>query len=184
MYETPVSLLYRIRSSNGSNDWGRFVELYTPLLFHWAKRIGCQETDAADLVQDVFVILWQKLPHFDYDANQSFHAWLKVIFINRFRSIQRKPIPLTMESGSNLRDHENEMFFLENEEDRRYLYRKALELVECEFSELHREVFRAYVLEQCDPHKIAITMGISVGTVYSIKSKILSRLRQEVRDIL
>ena len=31
--------------------WTRFVQLYTPLLYFWARRLGLQEQDAADLVQ-------------------------------------------------------------------------------------------------------------------------------------
>jgi RNA polymerase sigma-70 factor (ECF subfamily) len=80
MFLTPASLLYRLRDADQTLAWDRFVELYSPLMFHWAKKLGCQESDAADLVQDVFVILWRKLPEFEYDSGRSFHAWLKTIF--------------------------------------------------------------------------------------------------------
>src|SRR5690349_13376275 len=55
--ETPVSLLERLREPAQEQAWARFVELYTPLLFHWARHIGLQEADAADLVQDVLADL-------------------------------------------------------------------------------------------------------------------------------
>jgi RNA polymerase sigma-70 factor (ECF subfamily) len=183
MFLTPASLLYRLRKPDETQAWDRFVELYSPLLYHWAKQLGCQESDGADLVQDVFVLLWRKMPEFDYDAGRSFHAWLKTIFLNRYRSIERKRVPLTMESGSNLCDSDAEMR-LDDSDDVQYILRKALLFVECEFSELHRKVFQAYVLEQGAPEVVALNMGISIGTVYSIKSKVLSRLRQEVSRIL
>lgn len=179
MFLTPASLLYRLRDADQTLAWDRFVELYSPLMFHWAKKLGCQESDAADLVQDVFVILWRKLPEFEYDSGRSFHAWLKTIFVNRFRSHLRKRSPTTMESGANLCDPDWQQS-INDEEDRIYLLRKALHLIECEYSSAHQRVFHTYVIEQRDPNLVAAEMGISVGTVYAIKSKILSRLRQEI----
>ena len=50
MHTTPVSLLQRLRDSADQAAWGRFVRLYTPLLYSWARHVGLQEPDAADLV--------------------------------------------------------------------------------------------------------------------------------------
>ena len=73
---------------------------------------------------------------------------------------------------------------LAQEEDTRFLIRQAFRLIEGEFSLLQQQVFRAYVLEEQPPEKVAEAMGLSPGTVYGIKSKILSRLRQELHQIL
>jgi RNA polymerase sigma-70 factor (ECF subfamily) len=59
MFTTPESLLYRLKKPEEATAWSRFVELYSPLLFHWARRLGQQDSDCADLVQDVFLILWR-----------------------------------------------------------------------------------------------------------------------------
>src|SRR5262245_43329498 len=72
MHTTPASLLDRLRRSPGEAQWERFVDIYTPLLFNWAHRIGLPPHDAADLVQDVFAILVGQLPTFQYDAQRSF----------------------------------------------------------------------------------------------------------------
>ncbi len=76
MHTTSVSLLQRLRQPAESEAWQRFVGLYTPLLFAWVRRLGLDENDAADIVQDIFVVLLRKLPEFRYDQNQSFRAWL------------------------------------------------------------------------------------------------------------
>jgi hypothetical protein len=34
--ETPASLLQRLRLPGETGAWARFVELYSPLLWHWA----------------------------------------------------------------------------------------------------------------------------------------------------
>jgi RNA polymerase sigma-70 factor (ECF subfamily) len=48
MESTPAGLLVRLRRPDDHAAWTRFVDLDTPLLFHWARRTGLQETDAAD----------------------------------------------------------------------------------------------------------------------------------------
>jgi WD40 repeat protein len=69
-------LLERLRQPLPDDAWARFVRLYTPLLYYWARRLGCQDSDAADLVQDVFAALTEKLPHFVYDEHRSFRRWV------------------------------------------------------------------------------------------------------------
>jgi len=68
MDTTSSSLLERLRQPGASEAWQRFVHLYTPLLYYWARGAGLPAHDAADLVQDVLVVLVQKLPEFQYDA--------------------------------------------------------------------------------------------------------------------
>jgi RNA polymerase sigma-70 factor (ECF subfamily) len=183
MFMTPASLLYRLKKPEETAAWGRFVDLYTPLLFHWAQQLGQQDSDCADLVQDVFLILWRKLPEFEYDTGRSFHAWLKTIFLNRYRSRlrQRNPRSVEMDGHDRATDFEDQ---LAHADDTRYLIRQAFRLIEREFSPLQQQVFRAYVLEERAPEDVAREVGISPGTVYSIKSKILSRLRQELQQLL
>lgn len=77
MTKTPASLLERLRSSFDADAWTRFVALYTPLIYSWGRRVGLQDQDAVDLVQDVFATLIQVLPTFTYDQNKSFRRWLR-----------------------------------------------------------------------------------------------------------
>src|SRR5215469_15738691 len=86
MHTTPVSLLEQLRQPNASAAWERFVRLYTPLLFSWARRLGLQESDAENLVQEVFAQLVQTLPRFQYDPDKSFRAWLHTIMLNKWRT--------------------------------------------------------------------------------------------------
>jgi hypothetical protein len=70
---TSISLLHRLRDGADPRDWERFVRLYTPLLLRRARRVSAQD---ADVVQEVFVLLFHKLPSFDYDGTRSFRAGL------------------------------------------------------------------------------------------------------------
>ena len=86
---TSLSLLVRLRKPEDADAWQRFVDLYSPLLFAWVRRVGLDSDEAADLVQDVFVTLVQKMPAFEYDSRHSFRAWLKTIAYNRWRNLDQ-----------------------------------------------------------------------------------------------
>ena len=50
---TRPSLLVRIRDAGDKEAWRRFVEVYAPLVYGFARRRGLQDADAADVTQDV-----------------------------------------------------------------------------------------------------------------------------------
>jgi RNA polymerase sigma-70 factor (ECF subfamily) len=88
--KTPLTLLERLRQPNQPDAWARFVELYTPLLLYWARRRGLSAPDAADLVQEVFVLLVQKLPEFRHDGVRTFRGWLRTLTLNKWRDRMRR----------------------------------------------------------------------------------------------
>jgi RNA polymerase sigma-70 factor, ECF subfamily len=183
MHVTPASLLFRLRQPEQQAAWDRFVDIYTPLLVHWSQKLGYQSSDSADLVQDVFLILWRKLPEFEYDRSRSFHAWLKTVFLNRHRTKLRERHAKGLSTIEDVPSEVDDEYF-EHSDDRMFVIRQAYKLIESEFSTLHQTVFRMYVLEECDPNQVAHDMGLSPATVYAIKSKVLSRLRQELRELI
>src|SRR5437667_388943 len=77
MVPTSVSLLQKLRRPEHGEAWAEFVELYTPLMLAWARKLGLQDADATDLVQNVFVLLLRKMPEFVYDPSKSFRGWLR-----------------------------------------------------------------------------------------------------------
>src|SRR5438128_12285057 len=125
MHTTSVSLLERLRQPDAHAAWERFVDLYTPLLFYWARRVGLQESDAADLVQDVFTILVQKLPEFHYDRSHSFRSWLHTVLLNKWRKLRRRQ-PSSPQPGdaslASLANPDDEVAKLEEAEFRQHLF--------------------------------------------------------------
>src|SRR5947207_8562058 len=91
MHTTSLSLLERLRwPEEQETNWRRFVQLYTPFLFHWARKLGLSAEDAADLAQEVLVLLVQKLPEFTYDPKRSFRGWLRTVTVNKYRDYCRR----------------------------------------------------------------------------------------------
>jgi RNA polymerase sigma-70 factor (ECF subfamily) len=89
MDHTPASLLERLRQPGERQARDRFVDLYTPLIYFWACRMGLQADDAADLVQEVFIVLLRKMAEFRYDPRRSFRAWLRTVVVNKWHDIRR-----------------------------------------------------------------------------------------------
>ena len=94
MNTTSESLLLRLNTlahdSIDQSAWQEFVKIYTPLIFSWAQKIGLSDTDASDLVQDVLLLAFQKLPQFSYDRQMSFRGWLRTVTVNRYREKRRR----------------------------------------------------------------------------------------------
>src|SRR5437762_6031155 len=90
MDTTDASLLERLKLPVDQRAWSRFVDLYTPLIYSWGRQVGLQESDAADLVQEVFALLVVKMPDFAYDRHKSFRAWLRTVTLNKWRDRCRR----------------------------------------------------------------------------------------------
>jgi RNA polymerase sigma-70 factor (ECF subfamily) len=186
MPKTPASLLERLRQPLDQDAWGRFAELYTPLLFYWARRRGLEANAAADLVQDVFLVLVRKLPEFVYDPNKSFRSFLRKVLQNKAREHQRRPnLPVVPGSGD-IADvaADNGERPDEEAEYRRELVQRALELLQPEFPPMTWTAYQEYVVAGKPVAVVAADLGISTNRVYLAKSRVLTRLRQELAGLL
>jgi|SRR5579884_3657907 len=186
MHTTSISLLERLRQPGAQASWTRFVELYTPLLFYWARRLGLQESDAADLVQDVFALLVRRLPEFAYDRQKSFRNYLRTILRNKWRENLRRLEPATGRDPQTLEQiaDNDEFTALEEAEYRQQLVQQALRVLQPEFPSTTWKAFQEYVVAGRDPAQVAAELQISIGRVYTAKSRVLSRVRQELDGLL
>lgn len=186
MHSTSESLLLKLKKSGTEEPWNRFVKLYTPLLFFWARRIGLQVSDASDLVQDVLGIVFQKLPYWQYDREKSFRGWLRTITLNRHRELARKQ-KLKLEAGGSaiqsVADHQN----AESTWDLNYARQLVASAVESMKDDFHRSTWRALkeLMTTGDSvAEIARKNNVSVWTLYAAKTRLINRLRAELEGLL
>ncbi len=187
MHTTSISLLERLRRSSQQEDWKRFVDLYTPLLFSWARGAGLKDPDAADLVQDVLTLLVQKLPEFHYDQHKSFRSWLLTLTLNKWRDLLRRravrPREVNNVSMSGLAAPDSVTLF-EETEYRQQLVVRALQVMKTEFRPTTWQACWEHAVSGRSAAEVAAELGISEGAVYAAKSRVLSRLRQELEGLL
>lgn len=188
MNTTSESLLMRLKESQNQQAWSRFVEIYTPLLYFWARKVGLQSQDASDLVQDVLTLVFRKLPGFDYDRQKSFRGWLRMITLNKHREIcRRKNLEYSDCSQSELINIPKGRTSAETTWDLNYqqsLVHHAMELIKPEFNASTWAALREYVISGNAAIEAARNHDVSVWTVYAAKSRLMARLREELNGLL
>lgn len=187
MNTTPVSLLERLRLPDQHEAWQRFVALYTPLLFHWARRVGLTSADAADLVQEVLLLLVRKLPDFVYQPGKRFRGWLWTVLVHKYRETRRRRDPANVAVGP---EHlsavaaPDDLAEISEAEYRENLVRQALRLMQVDFQPITWRACWESVVEGKSAETLASELGISPGAVRAAKFRVLSRLRCELRGLL
>lgn len=172
---------------SNADAWGRFVRLYTPLLYEWARRRGLRDDTAADLTQDVLVTLVRELPEYRRGPDQSFRGWLFTIARNRCTDLGRRSAAyrraLAGAPGHRSEGH-SPFDEIEEEEHRRFVVHRALGLIRQEFSP---DAFRAFEMVKVRGDSVAAAakeLGISKNAVYIHCSRVLARLRLEIEEFL
>ena len=186
MTSTSESLLIRLRSSSDSDAWSRFVQLYTPLIFFWARRTGLTQTDAADLVQDVLAIVFQKLATWNYQPEKSFRGWLRVVTLNRFRELARRKKLVFEPLNDAVHDYADSAP-LESSWDASYaqqLVFEAMQLLKDEFAPATWDALQQVLISGRSVAEIAKETGVSVWTIYAARTRLLGRLRRELANLL
>jgi len=190
MNSTSVSLLKRLRQPQAGPAWQRFVDLYAPLIFYWARQKGLNADDASDLLQDVLATLVTKLPEFQYDPNLRFRGWLRTITVNRVIDMHRRNAirSLLTESDSTaalnrlIQADSNDLFV--ESEYRSLLINRALDLMRSEFQPVTWQACWLQVVEGQRAQEVAQHLNIPLNSVYLAKSRILARLRQELEGLM
>lgn len=187
MDHTPVSLLESLRRPDPGPAWDRFVLLYTDLLYTWARRLGAAGADADDLVQDVFAVLVQQLPGFEYAAGGRFRGWLWAVVRNKARERARRPaVPVAAGGLSDVPGpaDDDPAEAVDDREYRDHLTRKALELMRADFEPVTWRAFWEVVAEGRPAGAVAADLGLTVNAVYLAKGRVLRRLRAELAGLL
>jgi RNA polymerase sigma-70 factor, ECF subfamily len=188
MHSTPVSLLERLGRPQEKEAWGRFVQLYTPLLCHWARRLEMDGQDTADLVQDIFTVLVQKLPVFRYDPGKRFRGWLWTVTLNcrRARLRGREGAPVLSDDLDGLRQATtpDAVDAFAEEEYRQYLTRRAMELMQAEFRPATWKAFWETVVNERPAVEVGAELGLTENAVYLAKGRVMRSLRRELAGLL
>jgi len=183
MDSTSVSLLRRLHSDDREIAWERFVELYAPLIYRWTHRAGLAGHDAADCVQDILILLVDKLPDFTYDPNKSFRAWLRTITLNKCRDAFRRGGTIAhsaapLEAQDALSPDDAQLFT--DQEYRQDLCRRALQVMQAEFEPTTWQACWQQVVVGDSAAQVAERLGITKNSAYLAKSRVLRRLREEL----
>jgi RNA polymerase sigma-70 factor (ECF subfamily) len=189
---TRASLLVRLRDPHDKDAWAQFVQLYAPVVYGFARRRGLQDADAADLMQEVFRSVAGAAGRLDYDPKRgSFRGWLYTVTRNKifsFLQAQRRQVRGSGDSGAQAlleeqAGHDDGTGAQWDQEYERSAFTWAAERVRGEFHEATWRAFWMTAVEGQAPRDVGRQLGLSPGAVYVAKSRVIARLREEVREL-
>jgi len=192
MNETRQSLLLRAQTGEES-AWKDLTDLYRPLIIGWLNRQGVPAVDLEDLSQDILLSVVKHLPSFEHSGHRgAFRSWLRTIVCNRTSDYWRATVAGTPASGGSgataaleqIADPDSDLNRPWDMEHDRYVLGCLLDLVEQEFEPTTVQAFRRLALDEASGEEVARELGLAVATVYSAKSRVLQRIRQEAEGLI
>ena len=186
--QTRASLLVRLRDHHDQEAWRQFIDLYGPLIYRLGRRAGLQDADAADVTQNVLGAVSAALSKGQYDAARgTFRGWLFTVArrqLGRWRErSQREPRGAGDSAAHELLhaqsapDDGSEHWW--EQEYKRQRFTWAAGRVRDQFEETTWQVF--WLASEGKPAaQIAQSLGMSLGAVYTAKSRVLDRIKKEI----
>lgn len=168
------------RASAGSFTTASLSELYEThfeYVYRCLRAMGVHGDSVDDALQDVFVVVQQKLKEFDGQAH--IRTWLYAIVLRiarryreRFAKDTRRFVPAGQEQAGG-----GEQTVVHNEQ--LALAQQALAMLD----PAKREVFVLALVEQCSAPEIACVTGLPLNTVYSRLRAAKAAFAQSVQRI-
>lgn len=182
--ETSLTWLGRLAGDAADADWRRLVDAYGPLLRGWLARAGVPAADRDDLIQEVLLVVVRRVGEFEHRGPGAFRAWLRGILANHtkkfFRTRRESPaVDLDL-----LADPHSELGRLWDREHDEYVAARAMRTVEGDFAPATWQAFRRQVIEGLAPAEVAAELGLSLNAAILAKSRVLKRLRAELRGLV
>ena len=190
-HETRASLILRLPDDADVAAWDEFVSVYGPVVFRLAVRQGMQPADADNLVQEVFALVARSISDWvDRDNRGSFRAWLMRIArnqaVNMLTRRATRPLGTDGEEAerilAKLPDTDCELSSQFDIECRREIFAWAAARVRDSVSPATWQAFWLTRVEGGSIADAAEQLDTSVGNIYIGRSRVMSRLRDLVKQ--
>lgn len=170
--------------------WARLARLYAPAVYSWARQAGLQESDAADVVQQVFHAALMSIDTFDRRQG-ALRTWLWGITRNKlrhhFREWSARPAAA---GGTDMQAAIEQIPDVPFEESSgridasSTLMQRAIALVRPDLQEDTWHAFWQLVVEGEPTADVARQLGMTSQAVRQARYRVLKRLRDELEGEL
>jgi RNA polymerase sigma-70 factor (ECF subfamily) len=183
---TSSTLLERARRQDPL-AWGRLVDLYTPLVWRWCRRLNVKPEDTEDVCQEVMRAVHRALPAFRRDRpGDSFRAWLRTITRRKVVDQWHRRSPADGEGGSDavsrlqgVPDPEADVTpHGDDDLELGILYRRAVRVIRGECEDRTWTAFWRVTIDDEPVEAVAAALQMSPNAVYLARSRIRKRLRE------
>jgi RNA polymerase sigma-70 factor (ECF subfamily) len=171
--------LVRLLQNGDVVAFDSLFEVYSPKLFGFSMKYFKNERDAEELVQDVFVQVWENRQ--SLKSELSFKSYLFTIALNQIRKhFNKKAVSLRyLES---LRDDPENENNLSIQNDDYELNMRQIELMIDQLPPRRREIFIMSKIEGKSSKEIAYELNISAGTVDNQVSEAIRSIRAQLKN--
>jgi RNA polymerase sigma-70 factor (ECF subfamily) len=189
---TRPSLLIRVRDPRDAEAWRQFVEIYGPLIYHFARKKGLQDADANDVTQMVLEGICDTIRALEYDPRRgSFRGWLLTAVRHQLQKFRQRQARTPAGSGDTAiqavlaaqpgRDEGEEADW--EHEVQRHLFLAAVKRVRGDFEDSSWQAFWLTAVEGKSGQEVAAALGLSLGAIYTAKSRVLNRVKREIQEL-
>lgn len=182
---TSPSLLVRIKDSADARAWQEFFDLYSPLIYSYARQRGLDHEDAEDIRSSVYETVVKHIVEFDYSQGKTgFRAWLRTVVHRRVIDLYRKKKPESAESSDlrNLEDPTQTADELWDQNWRLHHLKHCVMEVGRRVNPASFQAFRLLTEEECTVAEVCDRLAMTPGQVHKIKSRFLELVRKEMRQ--
>jgi len=187
--DTRKSLIFRLKDPSNERAWREFVTSYEGFLKRLVRRHGVPERHLADVTQQILMSIAQSIDTWRDDGQAaSFRRWLGGVSRNtvlRFLSKERHQ-PSVIGGSQFLSKLEFVGATPDQQSEKQYLYELiiwAADQVRHEFRESSWNAFQATVIDHRPVDEVARELGLSPGSIYMSRSRILARIRHKVTEL-
>lgn len=186
---TRDSLIAQIKSTGNQQAWDEFVGLYRPVIYRMARRRGLQDVDAQDLVQTVLVRVAQAIPRWEKASPDiRFRHWLGRVARNAILSaLSRQPQDRAAGGSTafdllaDMAEAHPDLQEVLSRETLREQYLRAAAIVRADVDTATWQAFELTTLHGHSCEAAAKSIQKTVGSIYAARSRIMRRLRDQIR---
>ncbi len=183
--------LIREAKQHVPEGWQKLIDRYGPLVYGWCRETGLQESDSADVMQEVFQAVMKSIDGFQRDRpDDSFRGWLWTITRNKVRDFHRRNSTRPQAFGGTdyqERVHQMPDPFESLSESlpgtpENGFVRSALDQIRPEFEEHNWKAFWRLTIDGDRSAEIAADLGMTANAVRQAKYRVLRRLRRAIES--
>ena len=183
--ETRASLIVRLPDADDASAWTEFTEIYEPFVYQFARRRGLQDSDARELVQEVFLGVAKAVRRFEPQPERArFRTWLFRIARNQLINLLSAHTREEVVDSAAWQKLNLGVLASENDAEQEY-QREVFQWASIRVQRrVKAETWTAFwqtcVLER-DVNEVADEMGVGRGVIYVARSRVIQQLRKEIK---
>jgi RNA polymerase sigma factor (sigma-70 family) len=184
--DTRASLIVRLPDATDAPAWTEFAAIYEPFVYQFARRRGLQDSDARELVQEVFLGVAKAVRRWEPDERRArFRTWLFRIARNQLLTqlaSRRREQVVDSDAWEGLAGSmgDDQARSAEQIEYRREVFRWASHQVQRSVKPETWAAFWQTSVVGKPVDDVARQLGVARGVVYVARSRVIQKLRNEI----